>query len=272
MANVKKRLDVLLVERGLAESRQRAQAVIMSGQVYVREQKVDKAGTQVEENAPIEVRGQALAYVSRGGLKLEKALKTFSGIRLKGVHAIDAGASTGGFTDCMLQNGAEKVYAVDVGYGQLAWSLRSDPRVVCMERTNVRYLTAEQIPEPLDFGTVDVSFISLKLILPALRGILKPDGQVVCLVKPQFEAGREKVGKKGVVRDPAVHLEVLRQFLQNAHEADFTVKEMTFSPIRGPEGNSEYLGHLCVGAGEPWNGDLSALVEASHGALEGTGQ
>ena len=272
MANVKKRLDVLLVERGLAESRQRAQAVIMSGQVYVREQKVDKAGTQVEENAPIEVRGQALAYVSRGGLKLEKALKTFSGIRLKGVHAIDAGASTGGFTDCMLQNGAEKVYAVDVGYGQLAWSLRSDPRVVCMERTNVRYLTAEQIPEPLDFGTVDVSFISLKLILPALRGILKPDGQVVCLVKPQFEAGREKVGKKGVVRDPAVHLEVLRQFLQNAHEADFTVKGMTFSPIRGPEGNIEYLGHLCVGAGEPWNGDLSALVEASHGALEGTGQ
>ena len=179
MANVKKRLDVLLVERGLAESRQRAQAVIMSGQVYVREQKVDKAGTQVEENAPIEVRGQALAYVSRGGLKLEKALKTFSGIRLKGVHAIDAGASTGGFTDCMLQNGAEKVYAVDVGYGQLAWSLRSDPRVVCMERTNVRYLTAEQIPEPLDFGTVDVSFISLKLILPALRGILKPDGTEV---------------------------------------------------------------------------------------------
>ena len=185
---------------------------------------------------------------------------------------MDIGSSTGGFTDCMLQNGAEKVYAVDVGYGQLAWSLRSDPRVVCMERTNVRYLTAEQIPEPLDFGTVDVSFISLKLILPALRGILKPDGQVVCLVKPQFEAGREKVGKKGVVRDPAVHLEVLRQFLQNAHEADFTVKEMTFSPIRGPEGNIEYLGHLCVGAGEPWNGDLSALVEASHGALEGTGQ
>ena len=164
------------------------------------------------------------------------------------------------------------MYAVDVGYGQLAWSLRSDPRVVCMERTNVRYLTAEQIPEPLDFGTVDVSFISLKLILPALRGILKPDGQVVCLVKPRFEAGREKVGKKGVVRDPAVHLEVLRQCLQNAHEADFSVKEMTFSPVRGPEGNIEYLGHLCVGAGEPWNGDLSALVEASHGALEGTGQ
>ena len=268
----KKRLDVVMVERGLAESRQKAQAVIMAGQVFVDDQKVDKAGAPVTEGQNVEIRGKTLPYVSRGGLKLEKALKTFSGIRLKGVHAIDAGASTGGFTDCMLQNGAEKVYAVDVGYGQLAWSLRSDPRVVCMERTNVRYLTAEQIPEPLDFGTVDVSFISLKLILPALRGILKPDGQVVCLVKPQFEAGREKVGKKGVVRDPAVHLEVLRQFLQNAHEADFTVKEMTFSPIRGPEGNIEYLGHLCVGAGEPWNGDLSALVEASHGALEGTGQ
>lgn len=269
---MKERLDVLLVGRGLAASREKAKAVIMAGNVYVDGQKEDKAGSMFPETVKIEVRGHVLPYVSRGGLKLEKALKTFSGIRLKGVHAIDAGASTGGFTDCMLQNGAEKVYAVDVGYGQLAWSLRSDPRVVCMERTNVRYLTAEQIPEPLDFGTVDVSFISLKLILPALRGILKPDGQVVCLVKPQFEAGREKVGKKGVVRDPAVHLEVLRQFLQNAHEADFTVKEMTFSPIRGPEGNIEYLGHLCVGAGEPWNGDLSALVEASHGALEGTGQ
>ena len=267
----KKRLDILLCERCLTESRQRAQAVIMAGQVYVAGRKVDKAGAPVEETAEIEVRGKTLAYVSRGGLKLEKAMQVFP-IDLKGAVCGDIGASTGGFTDCMLQNGAEKVYAVDVGYGQLAWSLRSDPRVVCMERTNVRYLTAEQIPEPLDFGTVDVSFISLKLILPALRGILKPDGQVVCLVKPQFEAGREKVGKKGVVRDPAVHLEVLRQFLQNAHEADFTVKEMTFSPIRGPEGNIEYLGHLCVGAGEPWNGDLSALVEASHGALEGTGQ
>ena len=257
MASVKKRLDILLVERGLAESRQRAQAIIMSGQVYVKEQKVDKAGAQIEEGAPIEVRGQTLPYVSRGGLKLEKALKCFTGIDLHGVHAIDAGASTGGFTDCMLQNGAEKVYAVDVGYGQLAWSLRSDPRVVCMERTNVRYLTAEQIPELLDFGTVDVSFISLKLILPALRGILKPNGQVVCLVKPQFEAGKDKVGKKGVVRDPAVQ------------EADFTVKEMTFSPIRGPEGNIEYLGHLVAGRGDIWEGDLSALVEASHHELEG---
>lgn len=268
----KKRLDVYLVEQGLVESRQKAQAIIMAGQVFWQGKRMDKAGAPIPEGAQVEIRGQTLRYVSRGGLKLEKAMETFSLPSLDGVTAIDAGASTGGFTDCMLQNGAEKVYAVDVGYGQLAWSLRSDPRVVCMERTNVRYLTAEQIPELLDFGTVDVSFISLKLILPALRGILKPDGQVVCLVKPQFEAGREKVGKKGVVRDPAVHLEVLRQFLQNAYEADFTVKEMTFSPIRGPEGNIEYLGHLCVGAGEPWNGDLSALVEASHGALEGTGQ
>lgn len=268
---MKKRLDVVLVEQGQAQSRERAKAMIMAGIVYVNDQKADKAGITVKEDDRIEVRGNTLRYVSRGGLKLEKAMASF-GLELKGKTCCDFGASTGGFTDCMLQNGAEKVYAVDVGYGQLAWSLRSDPRVVCMERTNVRYLTAEQIPEPLDFGTVDVSFISLKLILPALRGILKPDGQVVCLVKPQFEAGREKVGKKGVVRDPAVHLEVLRQFLQNAHEADFTVKEMTFSPIRGPEGNIEYLGHLCVGAGEPWNGDLSALVEASHGALEGTGQ
>lgn len=267
----KQRLDVELTARGLAESRQKAQAMIMAGQVYVDGRKVDKAGTQVGPGCAIEVRGRTLAYVSRGGLKLEKAVERWP-IRLEGAVCADIGSSTGGFTDCMLQRGAEKVYAVDSGYNQLDWRLRSDPRVVCMERTNVRYLTAEQIPEPLDFGTVDVSFISLKLILPALRGILKPDGQVVCLVKPQFEAGREKVGKKGVVRDPAVHLEVLRQFLQNAHEADFTVKGMTFSPIRGPEGNIEYLGHLCVGAGEPWNGDLSALVEASHGALEGTGQ
>jgi len=272
VATVKKRLDVLLVERGLAESRQRAQAVIMSGHVYVQGQKADKSGLQLEEHAAIEVRGQTLPYVSRGGLKLEKALHTFSGIYLDGAHAIDAGASTGGFTDCMLQNGAQRVYAVDVGYGQLAWSLRSDPRVVCMERTNVRYLTPDQIPEPLDFGTVDVSFISLRLILPALRGLLKPGGQLVCLVKPQFEAGREKVGKKGVVRDPAVHLEVLGHFLENAHQADFSVKDITFSPIRGPEGNIEYLGQLAAGAGTLWDGDLKDLVRASHSALEGNGE
>lgn len=268
----KKRLDILLFERGLAESRQRAQAVIMSGQVYVKGQRVDKAGAPIEEDAAIEVRGQTLAYVSRGGLKLEKALDVFTGIDLNGVHAIDAGASTGGFTDCMLQRGAEKVYAVDVGYGQLAWSLRSDSRVICMERTNVRYLTPEQIPEPLDFGTIDVSFISLRLILPALKGILKPEGQVVCLVKPQFEAGRDKVGKKGVVRNPAVHLEVLEEFLENAAAAGFTVKDLTYSPIKGPEGNIEYLGHLTAGICPADAVDLRAVVSESHRVLEGTGQ
>lgn len=271
MASNKKRLDVLLVERGLVESRQRAQAIIMSGQVYVGEQKVDKAGAQLPEDADIQVRGQGLAYVSRGGLKLEKAMKTFAEIDLAGAICGDIGASTGGFTDCMLQNGAKKVYAVDVGYGQLAWSLRSDPRVVCLERTNARYLTHEQIPDELDFASVDVSFISLKLILPALRGLLKERGKVVCLVKPQFEAGREKVGKKGVVRDPKVHLEVLEHFLVHAGEAGFGVKDITFSPIRGPEGNIEYLGYLQAGADNSWSGALSLLVEQSHQTLEGTG-
>ena len=229
--------------------------------------------SKIEDTAVIEVRGHTLAYVSRGGLKLEKAMETFSGLALDGAVCADIGASTGGFTDCMLQNGAVKVYAVDVGYGQLAWSLRSDERVVCLERTNARYLTHEQIPDELDFASVDVSFISLKLILPALRGLLKENGQVVCLVKPQFEAGREKVGKKGVVRDPAVHLEVIQNFLGHAAEADFTVKDMTFSPIRGPEGNIEYLGHLLAGGGgDAWTGDPAALVEASHAALEGAGQ
>ena len=267
---MKKRLDVLVTERGLAESRERAKTLIMTGQVYVDNQKADKPGDTFAEEAQIEVRGKGLRYVSRGGLKLEKAMKEFD-LELTGTVCMDIGASTGGFTDCMLQNGAEKVYAVDVGYGQLAWSLRQDPRVVCMERTNVRYLTPEQIQEPLDFGSVDVSFISLRLILPALRGLMKPEGEVVCLVKPQFEAGREKVGKKGVVRDPKVHLEVLEQFLENAAACGFAVKEMTFSPIRGPEGNIEYLGHLSVGPGEPYQGDLTALVEESHGALEGGG-
>ena len=264
----KMRLDLLLVERGLAETRQRAQAIIMSGQVYVREQKVDKAGAQVEADAPVEVRGQGLRYVSRGGLKLEKAMETFSGLALDGAVCADIGASTGGFTDCMLQNGAAKVYAVDVGYGQLAWSLRQDPRVVCLERTNARYLTREQVPDPLDFASVDVSFISLRLILPALRALLKPEGQAVCLVKPQFEAGREKVGKKGVVRDPRVHLEVVERFLADAGDAGFSVKGMTFSPIKGPEGNIEYLAHLAPGAGPGWTGDPAELVEQSHRALE----
>ena len=270
MAN-KTRLDVLLVERGLQETRQKAQATIMSGLVYVAGQKVDKPGTAVLNDAPIEVRGNALKYVSRGGLKLEKAMATFP-IDLTDNICADIGASTGGFTDCMLQNGASKVYAVDVGYGQLAWKLRSDERVVCMERTNARYLTHEQIPDELDFASVDVSFISLKLILPPLCGLLKDGGHVSCLVKPQFEAGRDKVGKKGVVRDPAVHLEVLENFLVHAKESGFTVLGLTFSPIRGPEGNIEYLGYLEKGEWVEKEFDLKSLVAASHETLKEHGE
>jgi len=264
----KQRLDVLLTQLGLVESRQKAQALIMAGQVYVDGIKVSKAGNPTDENAKVEVRGEMLRYVSRGGLKLEKAMKTFP-IDLTGRICADIGASTGGFTDCMLQNGASKVYAVDVGYGQLAWSLRSDPRVVCLERTNARYLTHEQIPETVSFASIDVSFISLKLILPPLRALMDEGSQVVSLIKPQFEAGREHVGKKGVVRDPKVHLEVLEQFLRHADESGFTVKGITFSPIRGPEGNIEYLGFLSAGQGESWSGDLKAIVEESHAHLEG---
>ena len=264
----KKRLDVAMVERGLAESRQKAQAVIMAGQVFVDGQRVDKAGAPVTEARAIEVRGRALPYVSRGGLKLEKAMQLWP-IALNGAVCADIGASTGGFTDCMLQNGAQKVYAVDVGYNQLDYRLRTHPQVVCMERTNARYLTQEQIPDLLDFFSVDVSFISLNLILPALRPLMKETGEGVCLVKPQFEAGKEKVGKKGVVRDPEVHLEVLKHFLEHAAHAGFFVKDITFSPIRGPEGNIEYLGYLSVRQGEEYSGDLSALVVASHGELKG---
>lgn len=261
------RLDVLLVERGLLETRQKAQATIMSGQVFVNQQRVDKPGTSVADDAEIEVRGNTLQYVSRGGLKLEKAMAEFP-VHLQDTVCGDIGASTGGFTDCMLQNGAKKVYAVDVGYGQLAWKLRTDDRVVCLERTNARYLSHEQIPEELDFASIDVSFISLKLILPAVCSVLKERGHVACLVKPQFEAGREKVGKKGVVRDPAVHLEVLEHFLEHAKEAGFTVLGLTYSPIRGPEGNIEYLGYLEKGVGEAGEFDLNALVEESHRELE----
>ena len=267
----KTRLDVLLVEQGFFESRQKAQTTIMSGLVYVNGQKSDKPGTPVANDAAIEVRGNALKYVSRGGLKLEKAMATFP-IDLSGAICGDIGASTGGFTDCMLQNGASKVYSVDVGYGQLAWKLREDPRVVCMERTNARYLTHEQIPDELDFASVDVSFISLKLILPPLCGILKEGGHVACLVKPQFEAGKEKVGKKGVVRDPAVHLEVLEHFLDHAKESDFTVLGLTYSPIRGPEGNIEYLGYLEKGEWVEKEFDLKALVEESHQTLKEHGE
>ena len=261
------RLDVLLVEKGFVESRQKAQTTIMSGLVFVNNQKVDKPGTSVAEDAQIEVRGNALRYVSRGGLKLEKAMQTWP-IVLEDTICMDVGASTGGFTDCMLQNGAKKVYAVDVGYGQLAWSLRSDERVVCLERTNARYLNHEIIPDEPDFSSVDVSFISLKLILPAIAAVLKENGHVVCLIKPQFEAGKEKVGKKGVVRDPAVHLEVLENFLVHAKESGFTVLDLTYSPIRGPEGNIEYLGYLQKAGWVEKTFDLDALVEASHGALK----
>ncbi len=263
----KTRLDVLLVERGLQESRQKAQATIMSGLVFVNQQRVDKPGTAVLNDAEIEIRGNTLQYVSRGGLKLEKAMATFP-VKLDGAICGDIGASTGGFTDCMLQNGATKVYSVDVGYGQLAWKLRSDDRVVCLERTNARYLTHEQIPDELDFASIDVSFISLKLILPAVCGILKEKGHVACLVKPQFEAGKEKVGKKGVVRDPAVHLEVLENFLQHAKDSGFTVLGLTYSPIRGPEGNIEYLGYLEKGDWVPCEFDLKALVDESHQVLK----
>ena len=267
----KMRLDLLLVERGLEESRQRAQAVIMSGVVYVDGRKADKPGMAVPAAAAVEVRGDKLPYVSRGGLKLEKAMAAFP-VHLEGAVCADIGASTGGFTDCMLQNGAAKVYAVDVGRGQLAWKLRSDPRVVCLERTNARYLSREQVPEELAFASVDVSFISLKLILPPLAALLAEGGQAVSLVKPQFEAGREKVGKKGVVRDPAVHLEVLERFFDHAAAAGLSVRGLTYSPIRGPEGNIEYLGWLQKDGETAAGLDLKALVEESHQVLKEHGE
>ena len=241
---MKERLDVLLVKKGLAPSREKAKAVIMAGSVYVAGQKEDKAGSVFdEESAQIEVRGHALPYVSRGGLKLEKALKVFP-ITLTDKICMDIGASTGGFTDCMLQNGAAKVYSVDVGYGQLDWKLRQDERVVCMEKTNFRYMTPEDIPDVLDFASVDVSFISLDKILTPAYALLKEQGEMVALIKPQFEAGREKVGKKGVVRDPKVHEEVIAKIVRHADEVSFEVLDLSYSPIRGPEGNIEYLIHL----------------------------
>ena len=240
---MKERLDVLLVQRGLAPSREKAKAMIMEGNVYVNDQKEDKAGANFDTEVLIEVRGNTLAYVSRGGLKLEKAVNHFS-LSLDGLVCMDIGASTGGFTDCMLQNGAAKVFAVDVGYGQFAWKLRQDPRVVCMEKTNIRYVTPDEIGEPLDFASVDVSFISLTKVLPPTKELLKDEAEMVCLIKPQFEAGREKVGKKGVVRDKKVHLEVIEKVITFAMELGFSVLHLEFSPIKGPEGNIEYLVHL----------------------------
>ena len=240
---MKERLDVLLVKKGLAESREKAKAIIMSGIVYVEDQKEDKAGTSFEETARIEVRGSTLKYVSRGGLKLEKAMTHF-GVTLADKICMDVGASTGGFTDCMLQNGAVKVFSVDVGHGQLAWKLRNDPRVVCMEKTNIRYVTPEDIGVPIEFASIDVSFISLTKVLGPVRELLSPEGEVVCLIKPQFEAGREKVGKKGVVREKSTHLEVIQMVISYAKEIGFGVLNLEFSPIKGPEGNIEYLLHL----------------------------
>lgn len=265
----KKRLDVLLVEQGYADSRTKAQAIIMSGTVYVEGQKADKPGVSYEEHVSIEVRGATCPYVSRGGLKLEKALRDF-GVDPAGYVCSDSGASTGGFTDCLLQKGASKVFAIDVGYGQLDWKIRSDPRVVVMERTNVRYVTPEQLGEPLDLSVVDVSFISLKIVLPVIQTFLKPGcGQVLCLIKPQFEAGKEKVGKKGVVRDPAVHKEVLDNFVELVNASGFTILGLTFSPVKGPEGNIEFLAHLTLADQKPADVDTAAIVRQAHDTLQG---
>ena len=264
----KKRLDVLLTERLFAESRAKAQAIIMAGQVYVNGQKADKPGISYEETVDIEVRGESCPYVSRGGLKLEKALRDF-GVDPTGYVCSDSGASTGGFTDCLLQKGASKVFAIDVGYGQLDWKIRSDPRVVVMERTNIRYVTPEQLGEHLDLSVVDVSFISLKIVLPAIKELLKPTGQVLCLIKPQFEAGRDKVGKKGVVRDPDTHKEVLDMFVNLAAELDMTILGLTFSPVKGPEGNIEFLGHLTMENVAGIQPDTAAVVQAAHEVLKG---
>lgn len=266
---IKKRLDVLLVEQGYADSRTKAQAIIMSGNVYVDGQKADKPGVSYEEHVVLEVRGAVCPYVSRGGLKLEKALRNF-GVDPTGYVCSDSGASTGGFTDCLLQQGAKKVFAIDVGYGQLDWKIRSDPRVVVMERTNVRYVTPEQLGEPLDLSVIDVSFISLKIVLPVVKTFLKADqGQVLCLIKPQFEAGKEKVGKKGVVRDPAVHQEVLEDFIALAHRIGFTILGLTFSPVKGPEGNIEFLAHLTLAGGDEPVIDTAKLVQDAHETLKG---
>ena len=268
---MKTRLDVALVERGLMQSRERAKAVIMSGIVYVNNQKADKAGQDVSETDQIEIRGETLRYVSRGGLKLEKAMEVFP-ITLQDAVCADIGASTGGFTDCMLQNGARKVYAVDVGYGQLAWNLRTDPRVVNLERTNARYIDHEQVPEELDFISVDVSFISLKLIFPTLHRLLKEGCKAVCLVKPQFEAGKEKVGKKGVVRDGAVHKEVIEKVIAEATAQGFAPLGLDYSPVKGPEGNIEFLLFLqktTEGECSVTQQDIQTVVSAAHDSLGG---
>ena len=266
---IKKRLDVLLVERLYAETRTKAQAIIMSGNVYVNGQKADKPGMSFEETVDIEVRGAVCPYVSRGGLKLEKALRDF-GVDVTDFVCSDSGASTGGFTDCLLQQGARKVFAIDVGYGQLDWKIRSDPRVVVMERTNVRYVTPEQLGEPLDLSVIDVSFISLNIVLPVIKTFLKENaGQVLCLIKPQFEAGKDKVGKKGVVREPETHKEVLDHFVELADRLGFKILGLTFSPVKGPEGNIEFLGHLTLADTEGIRPDTADVVRQAHDTLKG---
>ncbi len=265
----KKRLDVLVYERGLAESREKAKTLIMAGVIYADNQKSDKPGTAYPETVKIELRGNKPKYVSRGGLKLEKAMSSFS-LRLDGMVTMDVGASTGGFTDCMLQNGARRVYSVDVGYGQLDWKLRNDSRVVNLERTNIRYITKEQVPDEIDFFSVDVCFISLTLVLPAVRPFLKDNAQAVCLIKPQFEAGRGKVGKNGVVRDRNIHIEVIEKIYNFCLENGFSVLGLDFSPIKGPEGNIEYLMYIQksdvpLSAGDF---DIQGLVEKSHALLD----
>ena len=263
---IKKRLDVLLVERLYADTRSKAQAIIMSGNVYVNGQKADKAGTSFEETVEIEVRGAVCPYVSRGGLKLEKALRDF-GVDVNGFVCSDSGASTGGFTDCLLQQGAKKVFAIDVGYGQLDWKIRSDERVVVMERTNIRYVTPEDLGEPLDLSVIDVSFIGLEIVLPTIKTLLKPTGQVLCLIKPQFEAGKENVGKKGVVRDPRIHQMVLDNFVSLVDGLGFRILGLTFSPVKGPEGNIEFLGHLSLADVEGIRPDTAKVVADAHKTL-----
>jgi 23S rRNA (cytidine1920-2'-O)/16S rRNA (cytidine1409-2'-O)-methyltransferase len=265
---LKERLDVLLVNRGFAPSREKAKAMIMEGNVFVENQREDKAGSSFDVNANIEIKGNTLKYVSRGGLKLEKAMTHF-GIELTDKICMDIGASTGGFTDCMLQNGAKKVYAVDVGYGQFAWKLRQDERVICMEKTNIRYVTPEDIADRLDFASVDVSFISLTKVLEPARNLLQDDGEMVCLIKPQFEAGREKVGKKGVVREKSVHEEVICKVIDYAVSIGFVVLNLEYSPIKGPEGNIEYLVYIKKAeTGSASEIDVKAVVEAAHGELD----
>ena len=268
----KERLDVLLVQQGLANSRELAKAYIMAGNVYVDGQKEDKTGTKVAVTAKLEVKGNQMKYVSRGGYKLEKAMDVF-GIRLDGKICLDIGASTGGFTDCMLQNGASKVYAIDVGYGQFAWKLRNDERVVCLEKTNVRYVTHEQVPDEGDFASIDVSFISLTKVLPAVLGVLGEKGQMVCLIKPQFEAGREKVGKKGVVRDSSVHREVIEMIVEYVRTQGLGILGLDFSPIKGPEGNIEYLIYLDKSRSGMHEDEVQARVDTvvaqSHKILSG---